>query len=200
MSSGSRALRDLVQLLSRLPTIGERTATRLSHAILSGPPEYAEALGRSLSELHQRVKRCVRCGNFGDTALCALCSDERRNSHQLCVVARVPDLEAIERSASYRGRYHVLHALLAPLEGLGPEQVPLDALRQRVIEEGVKELILATPWTVEGEATALYISESLQDTGVQISRIASGVPHGGELEYTDQVTLGRALAGRQSVG
>jgi recombination protein RecR len=117
----------------------------------------------------------------------------------LCCVARVPDLAAIERSGAFRGRYFVLHGLLAPLEGVGPEALPLDGLLTRVREDGVREVVIATPLSVEGEATALYVAQALRGTGVRTSRIASGLPHGGELEYTDQVTLGRALAGRREL-
>ena len=117
----------------------------------------------------------------------------------ICVVAKVPDLIALEALGSFRGRYHVLHALLAPLDGVGPDQLPLDALERRVTDEGIKEIIIATPLNVEGEATALYVADSLGSLPVKVSRIAAGVPHGGELEFTDQVTLGRALEDRRSV-
>ena len=188
---------DLVDLLARLPGIGERTATRLAFHVLTGPPEYAGALGRELGTIHERVKRCTRCGNFGAETTCAICRDPRRDERVICVVARVPDLVALERSASFRGRYHVLHGLLAPLDGVGPADLPLDPLVERVRDDGVEEVIVATPLSVEGEATALYIAQALAGTGATVSRIASGVPHGGELEFTDQVTLGRALEGRK---
>lgn len=188
---------DLVDLFARLPGIGERTATRLAFHVLTGPADYAQALGRQLDTIHERVKRCERCGNFGAESVCNICRDTRRDGSTVCVVARVPDLVALERSASYRGRYHVLHGLLAPLDGIGPEDLPLDALVERVRDEGIDEVIVATPLSVEGEATALYLAQALAETGATVSRIASGVPHGGELEFTDQVTLGRALEGRK---
>ncbi|MCA9529635.1 MAG: recombination protein RecR [Myxococcales bacterium] len=190
---------NLVTLFARLPGVGERTATRLAFFVLGAEREYALALGDALTHIHERVRRCERCNNYGAEAICAICADPRRDALTLCVVARVPDLVAIERSGTFRGRYHVLHGLLAPLEGIGPAELPLDALVDRVRAEGVAEIIVATPLSVEGEATALYIAEALAHTSVKVTRIASGVPHGGELEFTDQVTLGRALEGRRTL-
>lgn len=191
---------ELVALLAKLPGVGERTATRFTFFVLRKSPEFARSLGRALYHIHDQVKRCQRCGNFGSSELCRICADTRRDSSLLCVVASVQDLLAIERSQSFRGRYHVLHALLAPLDGIGPEELPLDQLMARIAQEGVQEVILATPLTVEGEATALYIGETLGEAGIQATRIAAGVPHGGELEYADQITLGRALSGRKHMG
>lgn len=191
------AIVDLVALLGRLPGIGERTATRLAFSLLAGDPEHAKALGHALSTLHERVHRCEECGNFGAGPRCRICDDPRRDDTILCVVARVPDLAAIERSGGFRGRYHVLHGLVSPLDGVGPEALPLEALVRRVKEHGVREVIVATPLHVEGEATALYVRETLKDLDVRVTRIASGVPHGGELEYADMVTLGRAFEGRR---
>jgi recombination protein RecR len=190
---------ELVGLLARLPGVGERTATRLAFHILGQDREYAEALGRSLGQIHTLVRRCEVCGNYGSEARCAICQDMRRDPHVLCAVGRVPDLWAIERSGMFRGRYHVLHGLLAPLDGVGPEQIPLEGLTRRIADGEVREVIVATPLSVEGEATALYLAEALHPLGVKVSRIASGVPHGGELEYTDQVTLARALEGRRDI-
>lgn len=188
---------ELVSLLARLPGIGERTATRLAFHVLGSDPVYARALGESLAQVHGRVKRCAVCGNYGADEVCDICRDPRRDASLLCVVARVPDLVAIERSGSFRGRYHVLHGLLAPLDGVGPEELPLGDLAARCEREGVREVVVATPLSVEGEATALYVAEVLRGHDVRVSRIASGVPHGGELEFTDQVTLGRAFEGRK---
>jgi recombination protein RecR len=189
----------LITLLSRLPGIGERTAARLAFYVLEGDQQYAQALGQALSTIHDEVVRCERCGNYGAESRCAICQDPRRDEHLICVVAKVPDLIALESLGSFRGLYHVLHALLAPLDGVGPDQLPLDALHRRVTDQGVKEIIVATPLNVEGEATALYVADSLSGLPVKVSRIAAGVPHGGELEFTDQVTLGRALEDRRSV-
>jgi len=190
---------ELVGLLSRLPGIGERTATRLAFHLLEGDEELAGALGGALSTLHQVVRRCEECGNFTAGSRCAICLDPRRESAMLCVVARVPDLVAIERSGAFRGRYHVLHGLLSPLDGIHPEHLPFDALLERTERDGVREIVVATPLTVNGEATALYLGELFSERGVEISRIASGMPHGGELEFTDQITLSRAISGRRKV-
>lgn len=192
-------IQELVSLLARLPGLGERSATRLAFHILSLEPSYARALGRALSELHERVQRCELCGNYGSAARCSICSDPRRDAHVLCVVARVQDLLAIERTARFRGRYHVLHALLAPLDGIGPDKLPVQALIDRIGREGIDEVIVATPLSVDGEATSMYLAQALRATGVRTTRIASGVPHGGDLEFTDQVTLGRAFEGRREL-
>jgi len=187
-------------LLARLPSIGERTATRLAFHILAAEREYASALGDSIARIHDRVQRCVECGNYGADERCRVCMDATRDASSLCVVARVQDLVAIERSGMFRGRYHVLHGLLAPLEGVGPDDLPLESLVLRVERQGVREVIVATPLSVEGEATALYVAQAVRPLGVvRISRIASGVPHGGELEFTDQITLGRAFEGRREL-
>jgi recombination protein RecR len=145
------------------------------------------------------VRRCERCGNYATEALCAICADPRRDDHQVCVVARPPDLAALERGGAFRGRYYVLHALLAPLDGVGPEALNLEPLYLRAKTGEVTEVIIATPLSVEGEATALYIAQQLRPAGVRCTRIASGLPHGGELEFTDQITLARALEGRKEV-
>lgn len=189
----------LISLLSRLPGIGERTAARLTFHVLEGDAQYADALGRALSSIHEEVRRCELCGNYGADLRCMICQDPRRDASVICVVAKVPDLIALEALGSFRGRYHVLHGLLAPLDGIGPDQLPLDALERRIAEEDVQEVIVATPLNVEGEATALYVADALASSSVRVSRIAAGVPHGGELEFTDQVTLGRALEDRRAV-
>ena len=190
---------ELVQLLGRLPGIGERTAMRLAFHILASDRSYADALGMSLAAIHDRVHRCEVCGNFGERTRCDVCLDPRRDARVLCVVARVQDLIAIERTGNFRGRYHVLHALLAPLDGIGPDRLPLAALNERIRADGVEEVIVATPLSVDGEATALYLAQTLKPLGVRLTRIASGVPHGGDLEFTDQITLGRAFDGRREL-
>lgn len=190
---------ELVGLLARLPGVGERTASRLAFHLLEADRSYVRALGGSLSSIHERIRRCAECGNYCAGVLCPICEDPRRDETTLCVVGRVPELFAIEKSGSYRGRYHVLHALLAPIDGIGPDQLPVDELIHRVKTRGVKEVIAATPLTVEGEATALYLAQMLRPLGIRVSRIASGLPHGGELEYADQVTVGRAFEGRREL-
>jgi len=197
--AASDPIASLIALLSRLPGVGERTAARLAFFVLEGDPEYANALGASLSQIHELVVRCELCGNYGAESRCPICLDPRRDDSLICVVAKVPDLIALESLGSFRGRYHVLHGLLAPLDGVGPDQLPLDALERRIRETGVREVIIATPLSVEGEATALYVADALSSSAAEVTRIAAGVPHGGELEFTDQVTLGRALQDRRSV-
>jgi recombination protein RecR len=190
---------ELVSLLSRLPGVGERTAARLTYHLLGSSAEYAKALGRALVELHERVRRCEDCGNYAVETRCAICSDPKRDPSLLCVVARPPDVAALERGGGFRGRYHVLHVLLAPLDGVGPDALRLGTLADRVRQSPIREVIIATPLSVEGEATALYIAQELRSLGVRCTRIASGMPHGGELEWTDQITLTRALEGRREV-
>lgn len=190
---------ELVSLLSRLPGIGERTATRLAYHVLEGDAELASSLGEALATIHSRVQRCRICGNYALQDTCNICADPRRDPKLVCAVARPPDVAAIERAASFSGRYHVLHRLLSPLDGVGPDALPVQPLLDRVENEGIEEIIVATPLNVEGEATALYLTQMLRPLGVRCSRIASGMPHGGELEYTDQVTLTRAFEDRKAL-
>jgi recombination protein RecR len=169
-----------------------------------GQPEIATLLGRELSELANRFESCVRCGyvaerNVDGPSVCQLCQDTRRDATLLCIVARIQDLMAVERSGAMRGRYFVLGRLLSPLDGVGPEELPLGRLRERIAADQVKEVIIATPPSVDGEATALLLAQELSAAGVSVSRIASGVPHGGDLEFADQVTLGRAIDGRRGI-
>jgi recombination protein RecR len=195
----SDPIAELMGLLARLPGIGERTALRLAYHVLGAPPDYARALGDCLRDLHSRVRRCERCRNYTTEALCRICQDTHRDPSLLCVVARPQDLAAVERSSVFRGRYFVLHGMLSPLDGMGPETIEIAPLERRIREDGVREVIVATPLSVEGEATALYVAQELRPLGVKCTRIASGLPHGGELEYTDQVTLARALDGRRDL-
>jgi recombination protein RecR len=195
----------LMTLLSRLPGVGEKTAQRYALHLISDGGSLASDLGRELADLAASVRPCERCYNVAevdahDRAVCAICRDGRRDSTLVCVVARVQDLLAVERSGAMRGRYFVLGKLLSPLDGIGPEQLPLHDLRQRIQADGVRELILATPASVDGEATALFLARELASLGVSISRIASGIPHGGDLEFADQITMGRAIDGRRAIG
>jgi recombination protein RecR len=189
----------LVALFARLPGVGERTATRYVHYLLGADRALAGALAEQLGTLHDRVRTCARCGNWTTESVCSICTDPRRAGGALCIVARVPDLVALERHGTFRGRYHVLHALLAPLDGMGPERIDVGKLRQRIAEEQILEVVLATPLSVEGEATALYLVDALKGAAeaLKISRLASGLPHGGELEYADPITLGRAFDHRR---
>jgi recombination protein RecR len=194
------------QLLARLPGVGEKTAQRFALFLATADESVARELGRALAELRDHVRPCSRCGNIAESAapdeetLCAVCRDPRRDDKLLCVVGRVQDLLAIERSGAMRGRYFVLGRLLSPLEGVGAEHLPLDALKERVRGDQVTEVLVATPPSVDGEATALLVARELLALGARVTRIASGVPHGGDLEFADQVTLGRAIEGRKSFG
>lgn len=189
----------LTQLLARLPGVGERTAQRLTFFLLRAPPDYPRELADAIGRVVTEVRLCSRCCTLTPQDPCATCRDPRREARQLCVVESVQDQLAVERTREFRGHYHVLHGALSPLDGVGPEQLKLKELLARVGHDEVDEVILATNPTVEGEATALYLSRLLKPLGLKVSRIAQGVPMGGDLEYADQVTLARALAGRREV-
>ena len=189
------ALDKVATLLSRLPGVGKRSATRWAFFIMAEPPTFAKGLADALADLFEHVHLCRHCHHLSEDELCAICLDPMRDSSLLCIVESVPDLLALERTGTYRGRYHVLHGALAPLKGIGPAQLKLDNLEQRVAD-GVSEVIVATSADVEGEATALYLAKRLGSMGIQVSRIATGIPMGGELEYLDDHTLTRAFAGR----
>ena len=204
----SAKVRRLVSLLSRLPGVGEKTAQRYVLHLLTADAQIAKDLGAELATLHDELRPCERCGNVaevmkdapaGQPVACDICNDAKRDPRVLCVVGRVHDLMAIERTGAMRGRYFVLGRLLSPLEGIGPEQLPLPRLVARIKEDGVTEVIVATPPSVDGEATALLLKRELSALGATMTRIASGVPHGGDLEYADPITMGRALAGRQTL-
>jgi recombination protein RecR len=196
------SLRRIITLLSRLPGVGEKTAARFALQLMSDE-DLCRELGVELSDLPSRLRPCQKCGNLAEVraeqAVCDICADTRRDAGLMCIVARVQDLLAIERSGAMRGRYFVLGRLLSPLEGIGPEQLPLDALHRHLKGSGTTEVILATPPSVDGEATALFLARELTGLGLSVSRIASGVPHGGDLEFADQITLGRAIDGRRKV-
>lgn len=197
-------VRSLSYLLARLPGVGEKTAQRFALHLIADGRQLSHDLGAALSELALHIDTCRRCHNVAERAvegetLCGVCQDDRRDSSLLCVVARIQDLLAIERSQAMRGRYFVLGKLLSPLDGIGPDDLPLEGLKQRIADEQVKEVILATPPSVDGEATALLLAAELGRLQVNVSRIASGVPHGGDLEYADKITLGRAITGRRGL-
>jgi recombination protein RecR len=199
MSSISPTIEQLIEALRCLPGVGPRSAQRMSLHLLERDREGARRLAEALEQAVRTVRRCSRCRNLSDTEQCGLCQDTRRDDTQLCVVETPSDVLAIEHSHSFRGRYFVLLGRLSPIDGLGPQELGLDSLRQRVQAEGVTEVILATNPTVEGEATAYYITDLLRPLGVQVSRIAHGVPLGGELEFVDGSTLARAFSGRRAV-
>jgi recombination protein RecR len=185
--------------------VGEKTAQRYALWLLTSDEALSRDLASELAVLRDVMGPCTRCGNIAEIvvageerrALCEVCLDGKRDPRVLCVVARVHDLMAIERAGAMRGRYFVLGRLLSPLEGIGPEDLPIGTLVDRIREDGVTEVIVATPPSVDGEATALLLKKELGGLGVVVSRIASGVPHGGDLEFADPITMGRALSGRQ---
>ena len=191
----------LVQRLSRLPGIGEKTATRLAFHILRAPEDHAQELARAIVEVKQRLRPCSSCFNLTDVDEdpCPLCQDPRRDDELLCVVAQPQDLMAIDRTGAFRGRYHVLHGVLSPLDGVGPDDLRIQPLLERLAPGAVQEVIIATSPNVEGDATALYLARLLKPLGLKVSRIASGVPIGGDLEYADGVTLNRALESRREL-
>jgi recombination protein RecR len=188
----------LVQQLGKLPGIGEKTAARLAFHILRGSAEDAAALSAAIVEVKQKIRFCGICCDLTERDPCAICSDARRDASLLCVVAQPQDVVAVERAGGFRGRYHVLHGLLSPLDGIGPDDLRLAELIKRCGSE-TTEVILATSPSVEGEATAMYIAKIVRPLGVKATRIATGVPIGGELEYADQVTLARAIDGRREI-
>lgn len=192
-----------MRLLSRLPGVGEKTAQRYVLWLLTADETLSRSLGTELASLRDELGPCERCGNVAELrdgrAVCDVCRDVKRDPSILCVVARIHDLLAIERAGAMRGRYFVLGRILSPLEGIGPEDLPLDRLTARIREDGVTEVIVATPPSVDGEATALLLKRELSSSGVAVTRIASGVPHGGDLEFADPITMGRALAGRRAL-
>jgi recombination protein RecR len=188
----------LTVLLAKLPGVGEKTAQRLAFHVLKSPPEYARELAEALLALRQQIRLCSTCCNLTAQDPCSICRDTQRDGRMICVVETVPDLLAIERTREFRGRYHVLHGALSPLDGIGPDQLKLKELVSR-LHHGVDEVIVATDPTVEGEATALYITRLVKPLGVRVTRIAQGLPMGGDLEYADQVTLARALQGRREI-
>ena len=197
--SSSQPIERLVSLLARLPGIGTRTARRLVFHLLDTSPEYVAALGEEIATLRARVRPCPICGHVTEGESCAMCVDPRRDDRLLCVVTTSSDLFAIERAGAFRGRYHVLGGLLAPLDGVGPEGLRIDSLLRRLAGSAVDEVIVATPPTVEGEATAAYLAELVRPMARRVTRIASGIPHGGDLDLSHPITLSRALDGRKDL-
>ena len=194
---------NLINAFARLPGIGERTASRLAFFVLNQPEELASDLAEALIRVKKEVGMCASCCDLTQGEYCGICQDKRRDPTIVCVVESPPDLRAVERTGEFRGRYHVLHGLISPLEGVGPDDIHVRELLTRMQgtddEETITEVIIATSPSVDGEATALYISRLLKPLGVKVSRIASGIPIGGELEYADRVTLSRALTQRREI-
>jgi recombination protein RecR len=192
-------VQSLVDELGRLPGIGPKSAQRIAFYLLKAAPEDAKRLARAIVEAKERVSWCRRCFNFAEGDLCVYCRDDRRDPALLCVVEEPRDIVAVERTQEYRGLYHVLLGAISPIEGVGPDQLKVKELLARVNDEGVQEVILATNPNIEGEATAMYLARLLKPLGLRVTRIASGLPVGGDLEYADEITLGRALEGRREV-
>ncbi|MDR2211162.1 MAG: recombination mediator RecR [Spirochaetaceae bacterium] len=191
----SNAIDRLTALFSRLPGLGKKSAGRLVYHILDTDASFARILGEELLALHGAIKRCSRCGAYTEADPCSICSDPARDP-VICVVERAQDVRVIEEFREFRGRFHVLGGVIAPLEGVNPDNLTIGELLSRVREEHIREVILATNPTLEGDTTALYIQKILKDTGVEITRLASGLPVGGDLEYADRLTLSRSFRGR----
>jgi recombination protein RecR len=194
----SPSVQNLVAQLTRLPSVGTRTAHRLAFHLLRAPKEEALALAHAIVEVKERVRFCRECGNLTEQDVCVICADARRDRTLICVVEQPVDLISVERTAEYRGLYHVLGGALSPLDGVEPENLRIDELLRRVERNGVEEVVLATNPNMTGEATAAYLADRLRGR-VRVTRLASGLPVGGDLEYADEVTLGRALAGRREM-
>jgi recombination protein RecR len=194
----SPAVQNLVAQLTRLPGVGQRTAHRLAFHLLRTPKEEALALAEAIVEVKERVRFCRECGNLTEDEVCAICLDARRDHSLICVVEQPVDLISVERTAEFRGLYHVLGGALSPIDGVEPADLRIDELMRRVERNGVEEVVVATNPNMTGEATAAYLADRLRGR-VRVTRLASGLPVGGDLEYADEVTLGRALAGRREM-
>jgi len=189
----------LIEEFSRLPGIGPKTASRLTFYLLRAPKEQAEALARAIGELREKTVYCSVCFNIAEESPCPICRDEGRDRSIICVVEEPLDVLAIERTGQYNGLYHVLHGAISPVEGIGPEDLKIRELLERLRTEPVREVILATNPSLEGEATAMYLHRQIAPLGIKVTRLARGLPVGGDLEYADEVTLARALEGRREM-
>ena len=194
------AVQQVIDELGRLPGIGPRSAQRLAFHLLESDPADVERLTTAIVEMRSRVRFCSRCFNIAEGDLCGICTDARREGSVLCVVEEPRDVVAVERTAEFRGRYHVLGGSISPIDGVGPDQLRIRELLARLGDEEVVEVILATNPNIEGEATAMYLARLLEPLGVEVTKIASGLPVGGDLEYADELTLGRAFEGRRRLG
>jgi len=199
MAPHAKPIDDLIEALTKLPGIGRKTASRLAFYILRSNPSEAQRLARAILDVKEKIHFCSICFNLTDEDPCRICQDERRTREILCVVEGPNDLIAIENTGAFSGRYHVLHGTISPLEGIGPDDIKIRELMERLQREGVGEVILATNPTVEGGATALYLTELIKPLGVKVTRIAYGIPMGGEIEYSDGMTLSKALEGRREI-
>jgi recombination protein RecR len=192
-------LNELIAQFERLPGIGKKTASRLAYNILEQPPEVAKHFAEALVNARQKIHFCKECQAFTDLEKCAICEDEKRDRSVICVVAEPKDVMAFERTREFSGVYHVLHGVISPMDGIGPDNLRIKELMARLSSDTVKEIIMATNPTVEGEATASYISRLVKPMGIKVTRLAYGIPVGGDLEYADEFTLARALEGRNEI-
>jgi len=199
MSHYPSSVLKLIKNLSRLPGIGEKTAERLAMHILRSPVREAEQLSQSIIEIKEKVRLCSMCFTISDTAICNICSNPKRTESILCVVEQPADMVAIEKSGSFSGLYHILEGALSPMDGIGPDHIRIKELVTRISQGKIKEVVLATSTNIEGETTAAYIAELLENHAVKVTRIASGVPIGGDLKYVDQVTLKKAMETRHVI-
>ncbi len=193
-------VQDLIDELGRLPGVGPKSAQRIAFHLLKVPKEDALRLARAVTEVKERVAMCARCFNVSEGTECGICADPQRETGVLCVVEEPRDIVAVEKTHEFRGRYHVLQGAISPIEGIGPDQLKVRELLARMGPEEISEVILCTNPNIEGEATAMYLARLLAPLGVRVTRIASGLPVGGDLEYADELTLGRALEGRREMG
>jgi recombination protein RecR len=193
------SLKGLIELLKQLPGIGEKSAQRLAFFIMESKRDYALALSQAIQNIKKVIRECKICCNLTQEEICEICKDTKRTQDLICVVSSPQDLMAIERTNSYKGTYHVLHGTIAPLEGIGPERLRIPQLLKRVQKGKIKEIIISTNPNMEGDATALYLLEVLKPLNVEVSRIASGVPHGANIEYIDQITLEKAIEARKKM-
>ena len=199
MALHAKPIDQLIEALTKLPGIGRKTAARLTFHILRSSLSEAQALARAILDVKEKIRLCSTCFNLTDEDPCRVCQDEHRSKEMLCVVEGPNDLIAIENTGAFKGRYPVLHGALSPLEGVGPEDIKVKELMERLHREEVAEVILATNPTVEGGATALYLTDLIRPLGIRVTRIAYGIPMGGEIEYSDGMTLSKALEGRREV-
>ena len=199
MATYARPVERLITELSKLPSIGPKSAQRIAFHVVRGRPDDARALADALREVKERITPCKRCFNLTEAEECDICTDSRRDQSVICVVEDPYDIGPIERTGEYRGLYHVLGGALSPLDGIEPEDLRIAELVERVEREGTKEIVIATNPNTTGEATALFIAQELKDMQVRVTALASGLPVGGDLEYADEVTLGRAFAGRREI-
>lgn len=195
----SDAINDLISELGKLPGIGEKTATRLAFFVLRQPEQYARSLAKALLDVKERVKLCSVCLNLTEKDPCEICGDRARDGSVICVVEEPSDMLAVEKTRQFRGRYHILHGTISPLDGIGPDDIKIRELVKRIESSDIKEVIIATNASIEGETTALYLTKVLKPKGVKLSRIASGVPIGSDLEYVDASTLSRAFEARRQL-